>query len=110
MTRYQRAQHVWSLLIVSAMDRKSFTYSQVGKILGVGGGNMVSQYLKPVMNYCEKNGYPPLTVMVVNKETGLPGEGLTTVDNVNQDREAVYCFDWFSVEWPTESDFENTDK
>ena len=53
----------------------------------------MSSFLDPIMRYCERHGYPPLTVLVVNQESGLPGDGLTTLEETNADRERVYRFD-----------------
>ena len=110
MTRYQRSNQIWSLLICGARDRKSYTYGDVAKILGFGGAGTMAQFLGPIMWLCEDRGWPPLTVLVVNQNTGLPGEGLSTLEDVNQDRESVFNFDWFSLEPPQDLDFENADR
>jgi hypothetical protein len=62
------------------------------------------------MCLCEDNEWPPLTVLVVNQETGLPGEGLSTLEEVNKDREAVFQFDWFAIEPPQNQDFQRADR
>lgn len=110
MTRYQRSCQIWSLLICAANERKSYTYGDVAEILGFGGAGTMAQFLGPIMWLCEDNEWPPLTVLVVNQDTGLPGEGLSTLEEVNEDREAVFGFDWFSLEPPQTEDFENADK
>lgn len=51
-------------------------------------------------DYCQQNQLPPLTVIVVNQKTGLPGEGLTDVE-LNADREAVFNYDWFNLYPPS---------
>jgi len=42
----------------------------------------------------QHKGYPPLTGLVVRQKSGLPGEGLDTLEDeeVNSDREAVFNF------------------
>jgi alkylated DNA nucleotide flippase Atl1 len=105
MTRQQRASQIWALLICAARERKTFTYGDIATILGYGGAGVLSQTLELIMRYCHANQLPPLTVLVVNQETGLPGEGLTTVEEVNQDRETVFRFNWFSLEPPQNVDF-----
>lgn len=57
------------------------------------------------MWFCQEKQLPPLTVLVVNQETGLPGEGLSTLGEVNRDRESVFNFNWFSIEPPQNADF-----
>lgn len=110
MGRYQRSLQIWSLLIVAARERRSYTYGLVAQILGMGGAGVMSQFLGPIMWYCEDNGLPPLTVLVVNQDTGLPGDGLTTLENVNIDRERVFNYNWFSIEPPETNDFETANR
>ena len=110
MTRYQRSSQIWALLICAARERKSFTYGDVADILGFGGAGTMGQFLGPIMWLCEDNEWPPLTVLVVNQETGLPGEGLSTIEEVNEDREAVFLFDWFGREPPQNLDFDEADR
>jgi len=110
MTRYQRSSQIWSLLICAANERKSYTYGDVADILGFGGAGTMAQFLGPIMWLCEDNEWPPLTVLVVNQDTGLPGEGLSTLEEVNEDREAVFSFDWFSLEPPQTTDFDSADR
>lgn len=110
MTLYQRSSQIWFLLVCAAGERKSYTYGQIAEILSFGGAGVMGQYLNPIMCFCEDNELPPLTVLVVNQETGLPGEGLVTLEEVNEDREKVFDFDWFSIEPPQNIDFEEADK
>jgi len=110
MTRYQRSSQIWSLLICAAKERTSYTYGDIANILGFGGAGTMAQFLGPIMWLCDDNGRPPLTVLVVNQETGLPGEGLSTLEEVNVDRETVFRFDWFSLVPPGFENFENADR
>ncbi len=56
------------------------------------------------MYWCDENGLPPLTVLVVNKKTGLPGTGLILSTDLNADREAVFQFNWYSIVPPTSAE------
>jgi alkylated DNA nucleotide flippase Atl1 len=94
------------LLACAAKERKSYTYGNIANILGMGGAGVMAQFLGPIMHFCQQNDYPPLTVLVVNQETGLPGDGLTTLEEVNQDRERVFRFDWFAIAPPETQDFD----
>jgi hypothetical protein len=49
-------------------------------------------------------------VLVVNQDTGVPGEGLTMLENVNEDRERVFAYDWFSIEPPETKELEQADR
>ena len=110
MTRHERSMQIWMLLATAARERRTLTYGDIAKILGMGGAGVMAQFLGPIMWFCEDKGYPPLTVLVVNQETGLPGEGLSTIENVNQDRELVFGFDWFKIQPPQISDFKTADR
>jgi len=106
MSRPVRAMQVWQILIAAAHDRRTLTYGEVADLLGFEGAGVLAQILGLIMNYCEQNGLPPLTVLVVNQDSGIPGSGLTTVENLPKDRESVYRQDWYS-RYPVQiSDFE----
>ena len=106
MTRFQRALQIWSLLVCAARDRRTYTYGQLASALGMGGAGVMAQFLDPIMCYCAEQQLPPLTVLVVNQDTGRPGSGLTTLENVNVDRERVFAYNWFQMEPPETGDFE----
>lgn len=106
MTKSQRALQIWSLLVCAARDRRTYTYGGLASVLGMGGAGVMAQFLGPIMYYCREQRLPPLTVLVVNQDTGLPGSGLTTLENVNLDREKVFAHDWFRVEPPETGDFD----
>ena len=42
----------------------------------------MSEYLGPIMHYCSSNEVLPLTVLVVNETSGVPGEGLSAVKDL----------------------------
>ena len=69
-------------------------------LLRFKGAGVLAHMLGHIMGYCRQNSLPPLTVLVVNQQTGLPGEGLTGVDP-NADREAVFNYDWYAICPPT---------
>jgi putative restriction endonuclease len=76
------------------------TYGELADILGFKSARGMGTFLEYIMCYCENNRLPPLTVIVVNKETGLPGAGLT-LDDLHAERERVFSFDWFGLVPPT---------
>ena len=105
--KYERVQHVWSLLVCAARDRRTYTYGELADAIGMrNGARAVRYYLAPIMHYCREQQLPPLTVLVVLRDTGVPGEGLTTLKNVNEDRENVFAYDWLQREPPEAVDFE----
>jgi len=110
MTRYQRSMQIWILLTSATLNRKTYTYGEIAGLLGFKGAGVMAQFLAPIMWLCENNNYPPLTIIVVNQETGLPGDGLSTIEEVNTDREKVFNFTWFEIEPPQIEDFRQADR
>ncbi len=107
MTRSERAMQVWQILVSAAHNRQTLTYGQVADHLQFEGAGVLAQILGRIMNYCDSKGLPPLTCLVVNQITGLPGVGLTTAENLPREREAVYNQNWFSM-YPVQiPDFES---
>lgn len=107
MRREQRSLQVWSLLVCAARDRRTYTYGGIATALGMApqAAIAVPNFLGPIMHYCRQRELPPLTVLVVNHETGAPGEGLTTIEDVNRDREWVFANNWFELEPPESGNF-----
>jgi alkylated DNA nucleotide flippase Atl1 len=90
----QRALQVWSILIAAAHNRQVLTYQILGDLVGMPP-IALTQPLGLIMRYCEENDLPPLTVLVVSQDTGKPGEGLTTVRDMDKDREKVFNYNWY---------------
>ena len=99
-TRPGRAVQIWLILIGAAYSRQILTYRILANLLSYKGAGVLADTLGHIMFYCREEGLPPLTVLVVNQETGLPGEGLTETD-LNADRERVFNFNWYDVVPPT---------
>jgi hypothetical protein len=98
MTRSGRAMQVSQILVGAAHNRKTFTYRQVADRLKFEGARVLAQILGCIMNTCyDSKSLPPLTCLMVKRTTGLPGTGLTTVENLPRDREAVYNHNWSAM-------------
>ena len=95
-----RALQIWQILIGAAHNRQIITYGMLADILSYHGAGTLAQPLGHIMYYCQQNELPPLTILVVNQDTGLPGEGLTGAE-LNADRESVFRYDWYSLVPPT---------
>ncbi len=104
-TRPTRAVQIWQILIGKAHNRQTMTYGELAKLLGFGGAGTIGGHLDYPLCYCEINQLPPLTALVVNQETGLPGDGLK-LDNLHADREKVYQFNWYGLVPPTPQEFD----
>jgi len=91
---------IWLILVSKAHNRQTVTYGQLAQLLGFKGAGTLAHPLGHIMHYCIQNDVPPLTVLVVNQGTGLPGDGLVGAE-LNADREAVFEFNWFGLVPPT---------
>ena len=106
---HTRALQIWQILIGRAENRQEITYSNLLSLVGYpeGSYNVLGQCLNPIMRYCQQNGLPPLTVLVVGQNTGKPGEGFTAGSgDWNADRARVFAFDWYSLFPPTPDEFQ----
>ena len=107
-TQSNRALQIWQVLIAKAANRQTITYGNLARTLGYeSAGQFMSGLLNPVMRYCQVNGLPPLTVLVVNQETGKPGSGLSdALNDTDQDREHVFNHQWFLMFPPSPHELE----
>jgi alkylated DNA nucleotide flippase Atl1 len=93
-----RAQQIYLILIGLAHNRQTATYGQIADLLGYDGAGTLAAILGRIMRWCEENGLPALTALVVNQETGLPGEGLSASDDCSSERELIYRkIDWYDI-------------
>lgn len=108
MKRSERALQIWQILISAAHNRQILTYKIVGNYTGMGAGTQ-AQTLGMIMRYCDRKRLPPLTSLIVKKKTGRPGSGLTTVVDLDKDREKVFRHNCFGRSPVTVADFEVKD-
>lgn len=106
MTRSERAMQIWPILIAAAHNRQTLTYGDLAQYLEFDGAGVFAQMLDRIMVYCDKKALPPLTCLVVNQSSGLPGSGLRTVEDLPRDREDVYGTNWYAMYPPQIADFE----
>lgn len=100
-TLENRALQIWQILVGFAYARKITTYSEIANILKYEGAGTLNRQLGHIMHFCVQNELPPLTVLVVNSETGLPGEGFETEGDLHRKREKVFKCKWFDIIPPT---------
>lgn len=105
VTKYQRAAQLWSVLSLAAMNRQVLTYDIVSKLIGVPRPAL-GGFLDPVQAYCLKHHLPPLTVLVVSEQTGMPGSGFTAAEDIPKAQVSVFGFDWIAHGAPPPEDFE----
>ena len=101
-----RAQQSWPILISMAKQRRTIKYEELSQFIGYTDSRPIWSVLGNIMFFCELKELPPLTALVVNKE-GVPGNGLTSVSSneLNEKRENVFDFDWYSIVPPSSKIF-----
>lgn len=100
-TRPARALQIYQILIGLAYNRQTMTYGQLAGILNYGGAGVFAGTLDHIKHWCDREGHPALTTLVVNQATGLPGEGFTTSTDLHAGREKVFNHVWFDIVPPT---------
>ena len=95
MTKYERASQIWAVLAWAAKNRQTLTYGHLSKLIGVPTAGL-GQLLEPIQSYCLRKKMPPLTILVVQQDTGWPGTGFTgaTVDEYAEAYMKVYRYGW----------------
>ena len=96
----ERAAQDWSLLAFAAGNRQTLTYELVGTLTGMHPAGL-GAVLEPIQSYCLVNGLPPLSALVVNKATGLPGAGFIAASDVPREFVRIFEYDWLGHTWPT---------
>lgn len=100
MTREERAQQLWSILVLAAKNRQVLTYEIVANACGVPAPS-IGDFLRPIQQYCSENKFPPLTSIIVNKGTGLPGDGFIAAENVPLAQIQTFSRDWLDQQAPS---------
>ena len=99
-THPMRGLQIWQILIGAAHNRQTLTYGGLADILGFKGAGTLAHMLGHVAFFCNEERLPSLTALVVNRATGLPGEGIP-IERLDAAREKVFCFDWYRVVPPS---------
>lgn len=89
----ERAAQLWSVLALAATNRQVLTYDIVAKLTGIPRPGL-GQLLEPIQSYCLERGLPPLTILVVKEDTGIPGEGFIAAQDVPSAQMKVFSFKW----------------
>jgi len=91
----ERATQIWSVLAWAATHRQNITYSQLAQATGAFTGGL-GALLEPIQSYCLLQALPPLTILVVQQESGLPGSGFTgaSAGDLARAQARVFSFNW----------------
>jgi len=101
MTREQRAQQLWSILVLAARHRQILTYEMLAQACGVPAPS-IGDFLRPIQQYCSEAHLPPLTSIVVSKSSGLPSDGFIAAENVPLAQSETFARQWLEHPAPSE--------
>jgi len=102
----ERAWQAWPVLTAAAANRQLLTYELLGKLTGMYTAGL-GDVLERIQSYCLLNKLPPLSAIVVNKHTGLPGSGFIATNDVPKAFMQVFGYDWSSTPCPSPEQLES---
>lgn len=106
MIASERAAQIWPILVLCASRRETLTYDLLGRLIGVPAHGL-AQLLEPIQSYCLLEGLAPLTAIVVNQTTGLPGDGFIAASNLPRAQADVYAQEWLRAGPPKAEAFQD---
>ena len=68
MTQNERALQVWAVLALAAHNRQVLTHDIVSRLVGAPMPAL-AKFLEPIQTFCLKKNLPPLSILVVSRET-----------------------------------------
>jgi len=94
---------LWPHLVEAGKARQTITYTEAAQVIGTNPLS-VGHALGPIQAYCLENRLAPLTVVVVGKTSGLPGDGFIAwnAQDLPSASEAVRLQNWELVGNPFE--------
>ena len=92
-----RALQAYLVLIGLAWNRRTITYSELSHNRMQHYDDTVASLVGCIGGWCHKNDLPPLAALIVERETGLPADGLSTESDYPAIQQEVYGMDWYSV-------------
>ena len=112
-TVYDLSAHIWQVLVpwvTWKMEDQPLApgligYGRLAEELGrgTGEGRLLSRPLDAIRDLCRENGLPALSIVVVNRETGMAGGNATISlhDSFDEEVAAVLDHDWRRYRVPT---------
>lgn len=100
MDASERAAQIWPVLTLAARNRQTLTYPMHGSLIGVPHAGL-GQLLEPIQSYCLLNDLPPLSILVVSSQDGMPGSGFNAVQDIPRHQQHVFAFEWLARKPPT---------
>ena len=110
MKKYLHFAQILQLLMEAAGKRETLTYGQICARGDFGIPQSIGKhYLEPIHQYCKDRKLPHLPVLVVNKETGEPGDAIPiSKADIDDETRRVFRHDWEKEKLPTLEDIETT--
>jgi hypothetical protein len=102
----ERAWQAWPLLTAAAANRQLLTYELLSKLTGMHTPGL-GDVLERIQSFCLLNNLPPLTAIVVNKNTGLPGRGFIAAIDAPRAFMQVFVHDWSATPCPSPDQLED---
>jgi hypothetical protein len=109
MTIPERAAQIWAVLALAARNRQVLTYDIVSNLVGIPRQGL-GKPLEPIQSYCLLKKLPPLTILVVSEDTGLPSSGFTAAEDIPKTQLGVFKHDWLKGGPPTPEQLEQAVK
>jgi hypothetical protein len=105
MNRFERAAQLWAILVLAARHRQVLSYELVARAIGVPR-TAIGRLLWPVQSYCLEEELPPLSVLVVSDQTGMPGTGFIAAQDIPAAQVRVFQHPWLESQAPTVQELE----
>jgi len=89
------ARRLWPRLVDVGRKRMTLTYEEAAP--GIDTNPLSVRFaLGPIQDYCLDNRLPPLTAIVVGKNSGVPGTGFIAwdLDDLEVARDAIAAYNW----------------
>ena len=105
-----RARQIWPYLVDAATKKEKITYKDLGQIVNVHP-RALRFALLIIKDKCSELLFPPITSLVINSQTRLPGRGNQIPEELlSQTLNEIYEFNWRNTNNPfaqTETDNTN---
>lgn len=101
MNMFELGYLAWPVLVQASKERRIINYGDLAEAIGYRGARPTRFALEPIQNLCMEKGWPPLTSIVVNKASGLPGKGfIAWPGDIKEAHEQVFAFAWEELPRP----------
>ena len=104
MTKAERAAQIWSILTLAARSRQVLSYGLLSKATGLLP-HYLGDYLEPIQSFCLIHQLPPLTVLVVQEASGVPGPGFSASTDIPRSQAEVFSTEWLEMHVPKPQHF-----